>query len=200
MNYFDIIGVRFFDDNGKVTFFNSQDGKLMNYDGSYSTWFYPNPYIPGYEVHPGVGDSHTGLDYIVPIGNYIISGSPTSEVFYLPHQNGEYRVHIWFADPDNRTNLYATTYGHLEVQLVSFGQKIYRGQIIGLSGDTGKYSGGYPQLHFDLANRIPNGWKYIDPYRYTVRLDPLPQNFAGSDVSYWIKDNDPQFSWIESVE
>jgi hypothetical protein len=98
MSYFDIIDVRLFDDDGQVTFFNSQDGIMMNYDGSYTAWFYPNPYIPGQKVYPGVGDSHTGLDYIVPIGNYINSGAPTPEVWHLQYQDGEYRVHIWLAD------------------------------------------------------------------------------------------------------
>jgi murein DD-endopeptidase MepM/ murein hydrolase activator NlpD len=78
------------------------------------------------------------------------------------------------------------------------GEKVYRGQIVGLSGNTGINSGGYPQLHFNLQDNKPqnnvNGWTYIDINRYIVNLNPLPVNFWGSPVSYWTSDNNPQFS------
>ncbi len=193
-NYFDIIGYRIFDDKGEHTFFNTQEGVILNYDGKYhamSTSLYT-----GVIPKQGVSDSHTGLDYFVPIGNFIISAMPTSEVWYLPHTpDDEYRADIWFVDPTNSNNHYSTDYGHLSVQLIRMEQKIYRGQIIGLSGDSGKYSGKFPQLHFHLEKRISTGWHYIDSFRYTVQFpDGLPKDFWGSDVSYWTVDNTPHFS------
>lgn len=195
-NYFDIIGYRIFDDKGEHTFFNTQEGIMLNYDGKYHAMTSPNHYVSGQTPRPGVGDSHTGLDYLVPIGNFIISTAPTSEVWYLPHTpDDEYRVDIWFTDPQHTSEHFSTDYGHLSVQLVKMGQTIYRGQIVGLSGDSGKYSGKFPQLHFDLEKRIAEGWTYIDPFRYTVEFkDGLPKNFWGSNVSYWTLDNAPQFS------
>ena len=169
---------------------------MLNYDGTYRSMFSPTQYISGQTPRAGVGDSHTGLDYLIPIGTFIISGAPTSEVWYLPHTwDDEYRVAIWFVDPLNSNNHYSTDHGHLSVQLVSMEQKIYRGQIIGLSGDSGTYSGKFPQLHFGFYKRISDGWNYIDPFRYTIHFaDGLPKDFWGSEVSYWTMDNIPQFS------
>ena len=191
-NYFDIVGIRLFDEDH--SFFSTWDGVMQTYDGRYSSWFSPNPYIEGSQVQAGVGDSHTGLDFLIPTGLYIVSGAPTSEVWYLPNEDGELRVHLWFADPEDSTNRFADTYGHLSVQLVTMHQSVCRGQIIGLSGNTGRQSGGFPQVHFDLHRTSPpGGWYYLDPFRYTLELDPLPESFWGSSVSYWTVDNTPQF-------
>lgn len=195
-NYFDIIGYRTFDDKGVHTFFNTQDGIMLNYDDTCHSMFSPTQYVSGQTPRAGVGDSHTGLDYLIATGNFIVSGMPTSEVWYLPHTpDDEYRVDIWFADPLNSHDHYSTDYGHLSIQLVHMGQKIHRGQIIGLSGDSGRYSGGFPQLHFGLEKRISTGWQYIDPFRCTIQFaDGLPESFWGSEVSYWTADNAPQYS------
>jgi murein DD-endopeptidase MepM/ murein hydrolase activator NlpD len=198
-NYFDIIGKRVFDDVGKTTFFNSQDGVMLNFNGQYSHQFSPSNYN---KIQPtqGVGDSHTGQDYLIPIGSYILSSSPTAEVWYLANQDGELRVDIQFRNPINQGYTYSTDYGHLTVQLVDMSQTVYRGQIVGLSGNTGTYSGRFPQLHLNFQERISGGWKYIDMYRFTVLLDPKPIDFWGSDVSWWSSDNNPLFPLVNSLK
>jgi len=198
INYFDIIGKRSFDEAGITTYFNSQDGIMLNYDGKYTRMFSPTIYN-GTVPNPGVGDSHTGQDYFITIGSLIISSSPTSSVWYLANQDGELRVDISFINPDNHRNNYSTDYGHLAIQLVKNNQTVYRGQIIGLSGDSGTYSGKFPQLHFNLQESFRNGWNYIDMYRYIVSLNPLPTNFWGSDVSYWVSDNNPTYSQVTDL-
>jgi hypothetical protein len=197
-DYFDIIGKRLFDDAGKTTFVNSQDGIMLNYNGKYNQAFSPGTYN-GTIPSPGVWDSHTGQDYLIPIGNFIVSGSPTSNVWYLANQDRELRVDIWFVNPDDTSTFYSTDYGHLNIQLVNMDQKVFRGQIVGLSGNSGTYGGGFPQLHFNFQESGQEGWKYIDMYRYTVVLNPLPENFWGSNVSYWTSDNNPQFPRLDSA-
>ena len=171
---------------------------MLNYDGRYARMFSPTIY-DGIVPNPGVGDSHTGQDYLITIGSLIVSSSPTSRVWYLANQDGELRVDISFINPDNPRNNYSTDYGHLAIQLVKINQTIFRGQIIGLSGDSGTYSGKFPQLHFNLQESDRNGWNYIDMYRYIVSLNPLPPNFWGSEASYWVSDNYPTYSSVTEL-
>lgn len=190
-NYFDIIGVRLFDQDHD--FWSTHDGIMLTYDGRYDSSFSPNPYLQGAEVHPGVGDSHNGLDFLIPVGTYVVSGAPTSRVSSLPTQDGELLAQLWFPDPVTPSNRFCDTYGHLTVQLVEVDQTTYRGQILALSGDTGQHSGGFPQLHFDLFNWSSRGSYHLDPFRCTLQLDPLPEDYWGSQVIYWTVDNNPQF-------
>lgn len=55
-------------------------------------------------------------------------------------------------------NGYATSYSHLQKCLVKEGDKIHRGQLIGLVGDTGRSTG--PHLHYEIT--LDN--KPINPY------------------------------------
>ncbi len=57
-------------------------------------------------------------------------------------------------------NGYKTVYAHLNKRLVKKGQKVQRGQIIGLVGSTGRSTG--PHLHYELHL---NG-KPVDPMKY----------------------------------
>jgi len=194
-NYFDIIGLRCF--NGGFTYDDSRDGVMLNYDGQYDEIGDPFPHVVG------VGDSHNGLDFPVPVSTFVVSASPTSQVFHLAvHDDGQLLVHTMFPDPERLGLMYKNAYGHLGAQLVELDQIAYRGQIIALSGDTGANNifPGYgsrrvPQLHFDLSRTTAErATCYIDPFRCEIELDPVPDNFWGSEISYWIVDNQPTFS------
>jgi SdrD B-like domain len=195
--YFDIIGRRFFPDDGSFTYEDSKDGVMLSYDGRYNTD--GNPYVV--PLIPGVGDSHNGYDYALPTGNYIVSGLPTGAVWCIdgPPRRLDMPICIWCYCAAEGL-YYSTQDAHLDVHLVGLDQTVYRGQIIGLSGNTGYAPPDpvpAPGLHYDFARkRLGTGWWYLDPYRYTVRLDPLPNNFWGSEASWWTKDNDPQFPLV----
>lgn len=55
-----------------------------------------------------------------------------------------------------------TTYGHLSKVLVKYGKKVKRGDLIGLVGNTGKFSTG-PHLHYQIAlnDKVVNPVQYI---------------------------------------
>ena len=55
-----------------------------------------------------------------------------------------------------------TTYGHLSKMLVRYGNRVKRGDVIGLVGSTGKFSTG-PHLHYQIAvnDKVVNPTQYI---------------------------------------
>jgi hypothetical protein len=187
ITYFDIIGLRLFTNSFQYS--NSLDGICLTYDGKYNQ---PGDLIT---LTAGCVDSHPGYDYIINRGDLIISAAPTSVVFYTttPSETPKLRMNIWFNDPNLPEDKYSNAYGHFDVMLVQIDDKIYRGQILGLGGSSNMHPP-QPNLHFDLSHFIPEGAWYLDLYKYTVKLNPLWNNFWGSDVSYWTSSNNPQFS------
>ena len=89
-----------------------------------------------------------------------------------------------------------TVFGHLQTILCE--GKVYRGQIIALSGMSGT---AWPHLHLDFLygpqnpidadDYIPGGYQK-DPYGV---IDPnVPMNFPELEIySFWTIFNDPQF-------
>lgn len=135
---------------------------------------------PSYEsggIPPWVVDQHDGIDYCFPLGTDIVAAAPgiVKEIGYDENGAGNYIV-IYHQSEEKQT-----LYAHLSEILVERGQEVTRNQLIARSGNSGV--SGEPHLHFRYATWTtpPNP---IDPYRDL--LNP-------SSVSYWTKDNDPQF-------
>jgi murein DD-endopeptidase MepM/ murein hydrolase activator NlpD len=60
---------------------------------------------------------------------------------------------------------WSTIYGHLSRYLVDVGDRVKRGQIIGLSGNSGNSTG--PHVHYEIRlNGVP-----VDPWRYATVLE-----------------------------
>lgn len=112
----------------------------------------------GYRKDPFSGQTkyHKGVDIAVPSGTEVKAaqeGVVTASGYNSV--GGNYIV----VDHGNDVESY---YGHLQTRTVSVGDSVERGQVIGLSGKTGKVTG--PHLHFQLIyhNRTVDPERYLD--------------------------------------
>jgi murein DD-endopeptidase MepM/ murein hydrolase activator NlpD len=109
------------------------------------------------QVSPGVqGETHPGIDIAVPTGTPIraAGGGVISETGEDP----EYGMFVVLDHPDG----YQSLYGHASRLLVAIADSVSAGQVIALSGSTGRSTG--PHLHFEI--RV--GGRAVDP-RTVVR-------------------------------
>lgn len=121
--------------------------------GSYniSQPYGPSQYTfePPYDGYPHF---HTGLDLPNAAGSPIVAAEPGVVVAAGFDETG-YGNHIIIAHAGG----FLTLYGHLETMLVTPGQTVSEGQLIGLMGSTGNSTGSH--LHFEIRfNNQP-----IDP-------------------------------------
>lgn len=117
--------------------------------------------------------THPGIDYNIPSGTPIIAATKgmvfrirdtVSDGTSLLVKNGKH---------------FLSEYAHLSKVLVSDGQMVKRGQLIGLSGVSNNYNKpNYAHLHFAICMIGRGGCKYedsLDPN--TLWLDGKPQCF-----------------------
>lgn len=106
----------------------------------------------------GGDDTHPGLDVAVPMGTAIraAGGGTVAQA----GDDTEYGRYVLITHPDG----YQSMYGHASRVLVVPGQFVPAGEVIGLSGSTGRSTA--PHLHFEIRR---NG-RAIDP-RSIVRQE-----------------------------
>ena len=92
----------------------------------------------------GNGGFHNGVDIDADLGDPI--KAPLDGTVSGTGNLGKYAYGKWITI--NHNNGLTTLYGHLSVQLVSVGQKVKTGQIIGYAGSTGYSTGAH--LHFTV--------------------------------------------------
>jgi len=97
--------------------------------------------------HPVTGrvSPHNGTDWATPTGTPIVSTGDGVVIMTRKHPYAGNYVVI------QHGSRYKTRYLHLSKILVRKGQKISRGQRIGLSGATGRVTG--PHIHYELIDR-----------------------------------------------
>lgn len=117
----------------------------------------------GYRKHPilGIWAMHEGVDLVVDVGTPVYA-TGDGVVSYVGHR-GRYGLLV---EIDHGFG-YVTLYAHLSKAFVREGQKVKRGDRIGLSGATGLVTA--PHLHYEV-------WK-----------DGVPQN----PINYFFEDIDP---------
>ena len=94
----------------------------------------------------GVGDNaHTGIDVAVPIGTPIRVAGAGSVV--EASRDPEYGLFVLV----RHENGYQTRYAHLSRIVVTVGKNLQAGEVIGLSGNSGRSSA--PHLHFEITER-----------------------------------------------
>lgn len=111
----------------------------------------------GYRTDPKTGKQnafHNGIDLAVTLNTPIKSPMPGIVDAVTSGGDGGNQVIL------KHDNGYKTGYAHLNKPMVKKGNKVKQGDVIGLSGSTGKSTG--PHLHFTLTD--PSGAK-VDPQK-----------------------------------
>lgn len=121
-----------------------------NVDTSGKVWVLPINYTHfsspfGWRIHPIYGDTrfHAGVDLSAPTGTPIVA-TRAGVVTVASYEGGGagYYVNI------NHLDGYVTRYMHMTHYIVSPGQTVKAGQVIGYCGSTGASTG--PHLHFGV--------------------------------------------------
>ncbi len=113
---------------------------------------------------------HYGVDYTIPIGNKVYATADGK----VESIKTNFRVHGLTIKIDHG-NDYSTFYGHLDRALVNVGQKVKQGDVIALSGNSGKSFGAH--LHYEVwkAERPVNPIHYmfgsLTPLKYKALLE-----------------------------
>jgi murein DD-endopeptidase MepM/ murein hydrolase activator NlpD len=104
------------------------------------------------QVGPGdSGESHGGIDIAVPVGTPVraAGGASVQEV----GTDADYGQFVLLRHPEG----YETMYGHASRLLVREGDEVGAGQVIALSGSSGRSTA--PHLHFEVRR----GGRSLDP-------------------------------------
>lgn len=111
----------------------------------------------GYRIHPIYKTSimHTGIDFTAPIGTEIYS-TGNGVVSKIENDGRGYGNNVII----NHGFGYETLYGHMSKIKVRPGQRVTRGEVIGLVGNSGSSTG--PHCHYEVIK----GGKKIDPINY----------------------------------
>ncbi len=139
-------------------------------------------------------NGHAGLDYGTgQQTGYNVLASTDGTVQFVGWQSADpnagfgFYVRLWHA-----TLPYSTLYGHMDgTQLVSNGQYVPRGTVIGYSASTGQSTG--PHLHFGVYNS-QSGWTPIDPYGWSGTSNACSGGSNdpwGYDIGYLWSTNPP---------
>jgi murein DD-endopeptidase MepM/ murein hydrolase activator NlpD len=90
----------------------------------------------------GTGEEHPGIDIAVPAGSYIRAAGPGTVV-----ETGEDSVYGLYLMIDHGGG-YRTLYAHASHLTAEHGDRVRRGQVIGLTGSSGRSTA--PHLHFEI--------------------------------------------------
>ncbi len=110
------------------------------------------PYYEGYYIRPIVGGHKTqglhgynGIDIGAKTGTPIIASAPGEVIISRTGTwNAGYGNYVVIAHPNGTQTLYA----HLSYNIVTEGQTVKQGQLVGLLGSTGNSTG--PHVHFEI--------------------------------------------------
>lgn len=98
--------------------------------------------LDGWRVRPPL---HGALDIPIPVGTPIFAAADGVATRVSPTDSSDAGIFVALTHPSGLVSRYL----HFSKALVSQGQRVAKGQQIGLSGTTGLSEG--PHLHFDLA-------------------------------------------------
>lgn len=120
--------------------------------------------VPGFVTQPLVessaDDDHPGVDIAVPSDSYILAAGAGEVV-----EAAEHPVYGRFVLLDHGDGL-RSLYGHASELVVERGRRVRRGEVIALSGSTGRSTA--PHLHFEILH----GGRPIDPLSMVAPPEP----------------------------
>lgn len=147
-------------------------------------------------------DGHTGMDFAVPIGTPVLSPADGVVMFAdwisVAGWPNDWYLAIDFDGPangdqsagivtvvDHGPGRPMSIFGHLnDNNMVTKGQRVKQGQVVGLSGMTGRSTG--PHLHFEM---LPDGYSFsnrwygrVNPRNYCSTGAPAPVKPQGETV------------------
>ena len=133
--------------------------QLMQIDGVYSVKapLAPYKYVSCYFG----GNGHRGTDYAAPGGTeiYAVSGGVVTAAAY--HWSWGYYVQVYHGKDDNG-NTYSTLYAHMNsAPVVSVGQPVEKGKVLGYVGSTGNSTGNHLHLEMKVNNVLVNVMNYL---------------------------------------
>jgi murein DD-endopeptidase MepM/ murein hydrolase activator NlpD len=104
----------------------------------------------------GMRDFHQGLDLVAPLGTKVVA--PADGIVTKVGQSGGFGNSVFISHGYG----IITRYGHLSAYNVKIGQRVKRGDVIGMVGSTGRSTG--PHLHYELLVHQRN----VDPIKYIL--------------------------------
>ncbi len=102
----------------------------------------------GYRIHPiyKTTKMHEGIDFTAPVGTDIYA-TGNGVVSTVEHESRGYGNHVIISHGFG----YQTLYGHMSRIKVKPGQRVHRGDIIGVVGSTGTSTA--PHLHYEVVRQ-----------------------------------------------
>ena len=182
-----ILGVSIQTGRSAVTAFQHEDGNYYDAKGqSLARAFQRIPLqkqvrmssrFNSHRKHPVTGrvSPHNGADFATPIGTKVVAPGDGVVVLVTDHQFAGKYIVIEHSDK------YRTRYLHLSKSLVRKGQRVTRGQVIALSGNTGRSTG--PHLHYEFhVNGRP-----VDPMKANIPMASQLSKKELADFSSLVK-------------
>ena len=165
-----VLGVTIERGSSSINAYQFSDGNFYDENGeSLARAFQRVPLLKNYRIssrfnrhrhHPVTGRTspHNGTDFATPIGTKIVAPGDGIVSLVTDHRYAGKYVVI------EHGNKYRTRYLHLSKALVHKGQRVSRGQVIALSGNTGRITG--PHLHYEFhINGRP-----VDPMKAKIPM------------------------------
>ncbi|MBM4409155.1 MAG: M23 family metallopeptidase [Chloroflexi bacterium] len=143
---------------------------------------YPYNQIRGVSAAGALLRAHDGFDLRVRNGTRILAPFAGVVVnpaaIWKPWDPQRYGtvVAIRSTEPDSRG--YYALMAHLSRRDVSVGDRVRRGQAVGLTGQSGNAGGTPPHLHFEMRAPFPIAYAYAGVRRNLDVFDPLPSLLA----------------------
>ena len=137
-------------------------------------WSYP---LPGAKVISPYGSRggrrHTGVDLKTVNKDNILAAFDGEVVFSGPFSGYGNLIRI------RHDNGLETYYSHISKNLVKVGEQVKAGQVIALTGQTGRAS--TPHLHFEtrIGGQAVNPNRFFDHQTYSIRLDAFNKKRDG---------------------